>query len=357
LEFKNAFAAQLETNEDNSPADQKAQPLAQGQIHLRLLATSDLHVHIMPYDYYTDTSTDRLGLARTASLIAAARAEAENCLLLDNGDFLQGSPLGDYIVKSQYQRHGQVHPMIAAMNYLRYDAGTLGNHEFNYGLDFLTTSLAGADFPIVAANVLRAINDETAATLNPPYVILERTVVDANGATLPIKIGVIGFTPPQIMIWDRRHLAGHLTTLDIVDAANLYVPQMKRDGADLIIALSHSGIGSPDAVPNMENASTALARIDGIDAVIAGHSHLVFPSDDFALTPDIDPLLGTLCGKPAVMPGLYGSHLGVIDLYVSHEAGVLKVHHHNLPYRRYGKSDATDRKPPRDRRHHIGGPS
>jgi 2',3'-cyclic-nucleotide 2'-phosphodiesterase / 3'-nucleotidase len=340
LDLKNALGAGSAINHDALPQDRLTEPSGQDEIHLRLLATSDLHVHIMPYDYYTDTGTDRLGLARTAILIAAARAEAENCLLFDNGDFLQGSPLGDYIAQSQGRRQGRMHPMIEAMNYLRYDAGTLGNHEFNYGLDFLTESLGDATFPIVAANVLRAVDDGPNHTLVPPYVILERTLINARGATQTLKVGVIGFAPPQIMIWDRRHLAGHLTTRDIVDAANTYVPQMKRAGADLIIALSHSGIGSPDASPGMENASTALARIDGIDVVIAGHSHLVFPSDDFARTQDIDPLFGTLCGKPAVMPGLYGSHLGVIDLDLSRDAEGYKVRRHKSEVRPIWRSDA-----------------
>ncbi len=343
MEFKNAFTARSETTADSSPEGSPADPIGQTEIHLRLLATSDLHVHIMPYDYYADTNTDRLGLARTASLIAEARDEAENSLLFDNGDFLQGSPLGDYVVQTHDQRRGQVHPMIAAMNYLRYDAGTLGNHEFNYGLDFLTTSLAGANFPIVAANVLRVADDGPERTLIPPYIMLKRTVVNAEGVKFPLKIGVIGFAPPQIMIWDRRHLADHLTTSDIVDAANIYVPQMKRDGADLIIALSHSGIGSPDASPGLENASTALARIDGIDAVIAGHSHLVFPSDDFAGTEHVDPLFGTLCGKPTVMPGSYGSHLGVIDLYLSYHAGMYKVRRHKSEARPIWRGDTAGR--------------
>jgi 2',3'-cyclic-nucleotide 2'-phosphodiesterase / 3'-nucleotidase len=346
LEFKNTFTVDPKPAAQNAPQEVLADPITQPEIHLRLLATSDLHVHIMPYDYYTDTSTDRLGLARTASLIAAARAEAANCLLFDNGDFLQGSPMGDNVVQTHGHRPGQVHPMIAAMNYLRYDAGTLGNHEFNYGLDFLTESLLEANFPVVAANVLRASDQGPDSTLVPAYVILERTVTNANGTAHTLKIGVIGFTPPQIMVWDRRHLAGNLTTRDIVDVASTYVPQMKRHGADLIIALSHSGIGSPDASAGMENASTALAQIEGIDAVIAGHSHLLFPSDDFAHTQEIDPLLGTLCGKPAVMPGLYGSHLGVIDLYLSREAGVYKVRRHKAQVRPIWRSDANGKGTP-----------
>lgn len=318
---------------DPSPIAQNpsrpTKPLQPGDLHLRLLATSDLHANIIPYDYYSGTAANRLGLARTASLIAAARAEAENCLLFDNGDFLHGSPLGDYIAQSRGVTDSQIHPMLAAMNHLGYDAGTLGNHEFDYGLDFLGKSLAGARFPIVAANVcLVGDTMATGKTLVPPYVILNRILLDSLGEKHPVKIGVIGFTPPQIMLWDHHHLVGKLTTREIVETAIEYIPQMQRDGADLIIALSHSGIGPGHATSGLENVSTALARVAGIDAVIAGHVHLVFPSGDFLQTADVDPALGTLCGKPAVMPGFYGSHLGIIDLFLRRDGQAYKVHHH-----------------------------
>lgn len=336
MEFKNAFAPTLGPDPEDKSLQMEL--TAQGDVHLRLLATSDLHMNILPYDYYTGSATDRLGLARTANLITAARAEVENCLLFDNGDFLQGSPMGDYIAQSRGMAFGDMHPMITAMNHLRYDAGTLGNHEFNYGLEFLKNSLDWAKFPIVSANVYLS---DGQLTLVPPYVILNRTVIDRQGSTHPIKIGIIGFTPPQILIWDSRHLAGKLITQDIVDAAKVYVPQMVHDGADLIIALSHSGLGASEATSGMENASTALARVNWIDAVIAGHSHLIFPSADFATTNAIDPVHGTLCGKPAVMPGLYGSHLGVIDLVLKHSAGKYHVVHHTSEVRPIWHQDAA----------------
>lgn len=130
---------------------------AANQAHLRIMETTDLHAHVVPYDYYADRPVDTVGLARTAALIAAMRAEATNSMLVDNGDFLQGNPMGDYIAYERGMREGDVHPVIAAMNMLGFDASTLGNHEFNYGLDFLMKSLAGAAFPIVSANVARQL--------------------------------------------------------------------------------------------------------------------------------------------------------------------------------------------------------
>ena len=125
------------------------------QAHLRIMETTDLHVHVFPYDYYADKPNDTMGLARTASIIDQIRAEATNAILVDNGDFLQGNPMGDYIAYERGMKEGDVHPVIKAMNTLGYDCSTLGNHEFNYGLDFMFKVLAGSNFPFVCANLTK----------------------------------------------------------------------------------------------------------------------------------------------------------------------------------------------------------
>ncbi|MBK8086272.1 MAG: bifunctional 2',3'-cyclic-nucleotide 2'-phosphodiesterase/3'-nucleotidase [Devosia sp.] len=288
---------------------------AAGQAHLRIMETTDLHVAVFPYDYYADAANDTLGLARTAALIDSIRAEAGNSLLVDNGDVIQGNPMGDYIA---YEKGlgSAPHPVIAAMNTLGYEVGTLGNHEFNYGLEFLDAALAGANFPIVSANLVRgelAADPLSDTTYVKPYVIVERQLVDGAGTSHTIKLGFIGFLPPQIMTWDSTHLAGKVNTRDIVATAAAYVPKMKAEGADLIIALSHSGIAAEIGIG--ENASLQLAGIAGIDVVFTGHQHLVFPnSKDFEGVAGADTAAGTLNGKPAVMAGFWGSHLGLIDL-------------------------------------------
>ncbi|MGB8813532.1 MAG: bifunctional 2',3'-cyclic-nucleotide 2'-phosphodiesterase/3'-nucleotidase [Paracoccaceae bacterium] len=300
---------------------------AGNQAHLRIMETTDLHVHVFPYDYYADKAVDTVGLARTAAIIDAIRAEATNTMLVDNGDFLQGNPMGDYIAYARGMKAGDMHPVIAAMNTLGFDASTLGNHEFNYGLDFLMNTLAGANFPIVSANIAKkqGATPREDETMLKPYVILDREITDGSGAKLPIRVGLIGFVPPQIMQWDRKHLEGNVTTRDILATATAYVPQMKEEGADIIVALSHSGIGAAEASEGMENASTPLARIAGIDAVVTGHSHLVFPSPAFDGFADVDVAAGTVGGKPAVMGGFWGSHLGLIDLLIERDGNVWKV--------------------------------
>ncbi len=300
------------------------------QAHLRIMETTDLHVHVHPYDYYGDRPTDTVGLSRVATIVQNIRSEATNSLLLDNGDFLQGNPMGDYIAYERGMKEGDMHPIITAMNVLGFDGSTLGNHEFNYGLDFLMKALAGADFPVVSANVVKTAgaSPREDTTLVPPYVILDREITDGGGNTHPIRIGLIGFVPPQIMTWDRRHLEGNVTARDILEAARAYVPQIREQGADIVIALSHSGIGAPEAAEMMENASIPLAGIDGIDVILTGHSHLVFPSSTYDNLPGLDSAKGTIMGKPGVMAGFWGSHMGLVDLMLERDGNGWRVLNH-----------------------------
>ncbi len=306
-----------------------------GQAHLRIMETTDIHVHVYPYDYYGDRPVDTVGLARTAALIDGVRAESANSILLDNGDFLQGNPMGDYMAYERGMSEGDIHPMIAAMNTLGFDASTLGNHEFNYGLPFLMNSVAGAAFPVVCANVATGMGGVATedTTLVAPYVMLDRTLTDGAGESHPIRIGVIGFVPPQIMTWDRRHLEGNVEVRDIVAAARAYVPQMREEGAEIVVALSHSGIGAADHTDMMENASVPLAAVDGIDVVLTGHHHRVFPGPDYADTPGVDAEAGTIMGKPGVMAGFWGSHMGLVDLLLERDGNTWRIASHDVEAR------------------------
>ena len=281
-------------------------------LSLRILATSDLHANLHPYNYYTDQPQNRGGLVRAGGVIASLRRAAENCLLVDNGDTLQGTPLGDFAAQSQCA-NGRPHPMVAAMNALNYDAMALGNHDFNYGLEFLQAALAGASFPAVLANIKRVDGE----SFVPPWVILDRDMQDMSGRSRRLRIGVIGFAPPQTLMWDRYLLEGKLEAEDILTAARREIRAVREAGADLVILLSHSGLGPTEEHPQMENAVVPLAQLDGVDAVIAGHTHELFPAPHNAAPDWLDPDAGTIHGTPVVQPGAEGSHLGVIDLTLS----------------------------------------
>lgn len=292
---------------------------ASSHVRLRLLATSDLHAFVAPWDYYKDRADPTVGLVSVASLIRAARGESPNVLLLDNGDLLQGSPLADHIAEAMSAGRSASHPIIDVMSDIGYDAACLGNHDFNYGLEFLERCVAGARFPFVCANVARL----GGAPFIEPYVVLERRVLDDTGGDRLLRIGVTGFVPPQIMRWDKSRLEGKVVAEDILASANRIVPEL-RTKCDVLIALSHSGISA--AQPGgSENVSLQLASVPGIDAVITGHSHRLFPGRDYQGVVGADAANGRLGNVPAVMPGFWGSHLGQIDLEMSHSRGAWSV--------------------------------
>ena len=284
------------------------------------MATTDLHAYLVPYDYFNDRPVTAFGLTRTAALIRAARAEVAQSLLFDNGDFLQGSAIGDYLARD---RTRLPHSMLTAFAQLGYDAGTLGNHEFNFGLNFLSRVLAEAAHPVVSSNVLFSRGRDPLLDQHfvEPYALLRRKMTDGAGAVHDLTVGVIGFTPPQILQWDRQHLEGRLHVREMKEAAQILVPRLRAAGADIVVALAHTGIAEPDAGgAAREDCAVDIAGIDGIDVVIAGHSHLTFPGPDYRASGVIDPVGGRLCGKPAVLPGHFGSHLGIIDLVLRRDA-------------------------------------
>ena len=161
--------------------------------------------------------------------------------------------------------------------------------------------------------------------LVPPYVLLDRVFPDHSGHDHPFKIGVLGLLPPQILAWDRRHLAGKVETRDIVETAAHYAAKVRREGADLVVVLCHSGIEAVAQTDGLENAVLPVAALDTVDIVIAGHSHQVFPSPEFAGLPNVDAVRGLISGTPVSMAGFGGSHVGQIDLHLTREARQWKV--------------------------------
>ncbi len=300
---------------------------------LAVLETTDLHFNVRSYDYFKLAEDKSYGFERTATLVRQARKEFANTLLVDNGDTIQGTALADYEAVVKTIPCNQQLSMYKAMGALGFDVGTLGNHEFNYGLPFLNQVLgggmqvdgvdssvkcAGAGYPTVLANVY---SSKTRQPLIQPYTLIEKTVVatDADGkeVKLPIKVGVIGFTTPGIMNWDKRYLDGKIYTEGAVEAATRYVPELRAKGADVVVALLHGGLDASAYTSTMENPGLYLSKVSGIDAMVMGHQHSVFP--DTAATPaftqaGVDNKAGTINGVPAVMASSWGKALGVVRL-------------------------------------------
>ena len=287
------------------------------QVDLRIIGTTDIHSFLTDFDYYKDAPTEKFGFTRAASLIRQARAEVKNSVLVDNGDLIQGNPIADYQAAVGY-KEGKPNPAVDCLNAMHYEVGTLVNHEFNYGLDYLADAIKQANFPIVNANVVKVGTEEPYYT---PYVIQEKTVEDNKGKSHKLKIGYIGFVPPQIMVWDKANLTDKVETRDIVKSAQKYVPEMKKKGADIIVALAHTGPSDEPYHEGAENSAFYLADVPHIDAVIFGHSHRLFPNKEFAKLPNADIAKGTVKGVPESMAGYWANNISVVDLVLSEHNG------------------------------------
>ena len=300
---------------------------------LAILETTDLHAHVLGYDYFKLAEDPSVGLDRTATLIAAARREFPNTLLLDNGDTLQGTALGDYQAVAHPLKCGEAPAIYRAMRQLGYDGAGVGNHDFDFGLGYLgqvagqrvdapglpLQRCAGPGFAIVLANVY---STRTHKPIFEPYKILTRRVHarDADGRPLEatLRVGIIGFTTPAITAWDKRWLDGKAYTEGLVETARRYLPEMRAQGADLVVALSHGGLDGSPYSPAMENGNYYLAQVPGIDALLLGHAHLLFPNPSSTAAqfdlPGVDKVKGSVFGVPAVMANLWGRNLGVIRM-------------------------------------------
>ncbi|WP_298824645.1 bifunctional 2',3'-cyclic-nucleotide 2'-phosphodiesterase/3'-nucleotidase [uncultured Planococcus sp.] len=289
------------------------QPVGGKNVTLRILGTSDLHTNFVNYDYYQDKVSNSLGLAKTGVLIEQARQENSNTLLFDNGDLIQGTPFGGYKATVDPIEEGELHPAYAALDSLNFDASTLGNHEFNFGLDYLDEALDDAPFPVLNANVYDA---ETNENRYEPYTIIDKEVVDGKGKKHTIQVGVIGVVAPHIMKWDRAHLEGKVIAEDAVESVEKFLPEVEKAGADVVVVLSHSGMGDETHEIGEEDITYQLSEVEGVDAIITGHNHDVFPGS-YGDLKNVDQKQGTINGTPVVMPGNFGSHLGIIDLQLS----------------------------------------
>lgn len=310
----------------NVAATEDTKPVEGQTVDVRILATTDLHTNLVNYDYYQDKPVETLGLAKTAVLIEKAKKENPNVLLVDNGDTIQGTPLGTYKAIVDPVEKGEQHPMYAALQALGFEAGTLGNHEFNYGLDYLNRVIETAGMPLVNANVL---DPATGKFIYQPYKIIEKTFTDTQGRLTTVKIGVTGIVPPQILNWDKANLEGKVVVRDSVEAIRDIIPEMRKAGADITLVLSHSGIGDDKYEKGEENEGYQIASLPGVDAVVTGHSHAEFPSGNgtgfYEKYPGVDGVNGKINGTPVTMAGKYGDHLGVIDLKLNYTDGKWKV--------------------------------
>lgn len=236
-----------------------------------VISTTDLHGRIFPVDYFTN-KPDQLGLAKLATMIRQIRKDNPESLLVDVGDCIQGSPLA-YLYNRKHLE--APNPMMLAMNELKYDSMTVGNHEFNFGLPVLEKARGEAKFPWLSANTVKVGTDEPAFV---PYIVKE-----VSG----VRVGVLGLTTPGIPYWENPGNYAGLEFKDPVQAAERWVAVLRgKEKVDLVVVAMHMGLeenlGSnrrfPNPIPN-ENAAIAVAReVKGIDVILLGHTHTDIPA-------------------------------------------------------------------------------
>ena len=234
-------------------------------IDLVVAATTDIHGRVRGWDYYADAPDSARGLARVAMIIDSLRRVSPVLpIVVDAGDFLQGNPMAYLAARVDTT---MPNPIIAAMNVIQYDAVTIGNHEFNYGLPALTRAMRQAEFTMLAANARRPDGSQRFASW---------AVSTRHG----IKVAIVGATTPGSMIWDRDNLAGQVVIRDIIPDVRTAVRDARNAGAAVIIVVVHSGLDEPSSYDTTtsaigsENVAARLAHeVPGIDLLVYGHSH------------------------------------------------------------------------------------
>jgi 2',3'-cyclic-nucleotide 2'-phosphodiesterase/3'-nucleotidase/5'-nucleotidase len=239
-------------------------------IELVVAATTDIHGRVRGWNYDLNAPDSAVGLARAATIVDSLRAATGGrVILIDAGDIIQGNALG--FVAARVAPAGEPHPVMAAMNTMRYDAAAVGNHEFNYGVAFLERTASQARFPLLAANARRPDGSRAFRAW---------TLVERGG----VKVGIVGATTPGPMVWDRDNLRGRIVLGDIVLAVREAVSEARAAGAQVIVVTMHSGLGEPATYDTVstglpsDNVAARVAReVPGVDLIAYGHSHKQMP--------------------------------------------------------------------------------
>jgi len=267
---------------------------------LRILQTSDVHGYVYPRSYSTK-EFENTGVAQISTLIKSLRTNST--ILIDSGDTIQGSPLTYFQAKESTE---VINPMALVNNYMKYDYITIGNHEFNYGIEYLDSYLKYINSEVLNSNI---INTNTSEPIyGNPYKIIDVK----NGP----KIAIIGVTTHYIPNWEQPKHIENITFLDAYTTLKKEVKHVKEiENPDFIIVNYHGGferdfqtfeLTTEDTGENQ--GSKMLKEIEGIDLLLSGHQHRT--------------LAGELFGTLYTQPSLNGQGLGLIDINFTFEDGI-----------------------------------
>jgi len=232
------------------------------KVTFQILQTSDLHGYIYPFSY-TSKLEEPLGLAKISSLVNSLRTQ--NTILIDTGDTIQGSPITFYQSKKQIDK---VNPMAKVFNYMKYDYVTLGNHDFNYGKEYLNNYINYLDSTILNCNL-------HSSSSGSPFTGVSYDIKEIEG----IKIGIIGVTTHYITNWENPQNIKGIEILDAFTEAKKTVEEI-QDMVDFVIVSYHGGFERDLDTNNLLTLDTSenqgskmINEIEGIDLLLTGHQH------------------------------------------------------------------------------------
>ena len=236
-------------------------------VHINILLTSDIHGTVYPIQYRNNELAE-IGLAKLVTRITQERNQHEHVIVIDNGDFIQGTPFTYFYAK--YMHHTN-NPMSLIANYIDYDVGVIGNHEFNYGMDVLNKFVLNANMPYLSANIISRHTKDP--YFGKPYVIKH---IYPN-----IKVAILGVTTHYIPNWEQPHHIKDLLFENALESTKKWVPYIReKEQPHLLIVAYHGGFerdlqtGEPTEILTGENQGYAMCQeIEGIDILLTGHQH------------------------------------------------------------------------------------
>lgn len=230
-----------------------------GEVTLKLIETSDVHGCYFPYDFIRNKPM-KGSLARVSSYVKEQREKYENVILMDNGDILQGQPVAYYY---NYMDTISEHVCAAMLNYMKYDVGTMGNHDVETGHAVYDRWVRQCNFPVLGANI---VDNKTGKPYLPPYQMIEKEGV---------KIAILGMITPAIPSWLPEQLWSGLHFEDMEDCARKWVKIIReKENPDVLVGLFHAGPEGNKLDNVVENGSGNVAKsVPGFDVVFMGHDH------------------------------------------------------------------------------------
>ena len=316
----------------------------EGDAVLQILSTTDLHGQSTAYNYNTASDRSKGSLAQIITVVKSLKKGIKHgaTLLVDSGDDVYGYGNENLMEGTT----SGVEYLFQEMVYAGYDAVTLGNHDFDYGFDYIQKELkkSGLNKKVVCANLYHA------KTKNPVYdqcKIITKTMTTTTGVKETVRIGVVGAIVPSLTThYDWKDI---LSTSDIVSAVRAQSDALKANGCDVVVVLAHSGFGGKNPKAGSDNVAYDISKIGSVDVICAGHGHENFPSADDNVQkyydyPGVDEETGLVNGKVLVEEADHGRSLGISRLRLSFTDGHATIVNKTAKIRKITAKDKQDAK-------------